>query len=356
MRRSFFAGYAVALVAFGAIVSVAADTATATKPEKNRVVFRRYFDAARASGTLLIASRNGQIAFGRWLDAAQTTRALFAIAPNGTSERQLTHPSPGTVDDQPDWSRDGSKLAFERCTSRCEVWTIGANGSALTRLGPNCGRTAPPKCEDRSAPAWSPNGKAIAINRAWGPVAHDTIKFSALSVIDADGQPLRQLTVSKPFAGDVGNAMWSPDGKRLVFEMHMSAAGKPAHGQALFTMNADGSGQRRLTPWKLNGGDHPDWSPNGKRILFRVVPADEIHGGNIYTIRPDGTGLKQLTRYGPGTIILSYSFSLDGKWITFAKSGLRGEPDIFVMRANGTGVRPVTRTPLWESAPDWGRS
>ena len=52
--------------------------------------------------------------------------------------------------------------------------------------------------------------------------------------------------------------------------------------------------------------------------------------------------------------MLSLSFSPDGKLIVFAKSGLGGEPDLFVMRANGTGIRPITRTALWDSAPDWG--
>jgi Tol biopolymer transport system component len=52
--------------------------------------------------------------------------------------------------------------------------------------------------------------------------------------------------------------------------------------------------------------------------------------------------------------VLSYSFSPDGKSITFAKSGVGGQPDVFVMRANGTNVRAVTRTPLPDSAPDWG--
>ena len=73
----------------------------------------------------------------------------------------------------------------------------------------------------------------------------------------------------------------------------------------------------------------------------------------IYVVRPDGTGLRQLTRFKAGTAVLSYSFSPDGKWIMFAKSGKGGEPDIFVMRANGTDIRPVTRTNTWDSAPDW---
>ncbi len=55
-------------------------------------------------------------------------------------------------------------------------------------------------------------------------------------------------------------------------------------------MNADGSGQRRLT----SGAAHdrvPNWSPDGRTIAFTGV-------GGIYTVHADGTGLRKLT--GPG--------------------------------------------------------
>lgn len=57
-----------------------------------------------------------------------------------------------------------------------------------------------------------------------------------------------------------------------------------------------------------------------------------------------------------GTEVLSYSFSPDGKWITFAKTGTSGLPDLFVMRPSGKNIRPVTHSNLWDSAPDWGRA
>jgi Tol biopolymer transport system component len=52
--------------------------------------------------------------------------------------------------------------------------------------------------------------------------------------------------------------------------------------------------------------------------------------------------------------VLSCSFSPDGRWITFAKSGVGGESDVFVMRADGSDIHPVTQTALPDSAPDWG--
>ena len=52
--------------------------------------------------------------------------------------------------------------------------------------------------------------------------------------------------------------------------------------------------------------------------------------------------------------MLSASYSSDGAWIVHATNGADGNADIFVMRADGTGNRPVTRSKLWDSAPDWG--
>ena len=119
-------------------------------------------------------------------------------------------------------------------------------------------------------------------------------------------------------------------------------------------VRADGSHQRRVTPWALDGGDDPDWSPDGK-----LHPLPDARGRRSDSPRsppsaPDGSRLRTLTHFKPGTTVLSHSFSPDGKWIVFAKSGLGGEPDLFVMRADGSGIRPITRTAIWDSAPDWG--
>jgi TolB protein len=300
---------------------------------------------------------NGQIAFARTLEPSTETRAIFAINADGSGERQLTNPAVGIFDDQPDWSPDGSKIAFERCgSSHCELWVMNADGTGAVRMGPDCEGAPSPACEDRSGGAWSPDGKSIAFNRAWGAVQNDQIQHSELWVMDADGshaRPITHITTHHPYTADVGNAMWSPNGKSLVLSVLNSALGKPAGHMAALTIHADGTGLRRLTPWKLDGGDHPDWSPDGKRILFRTVSADEQHG-DVYTIRPNGTGLTRLTHYSPSTILLSSSFSPDGQSITFAKGGLGGQGDIFTMRVDGTGVSPVTQTTLPEGAPDWG--
>src|SRR4051794_11106342 len=80
--------------------------------------------------------KNGRIAFRRYFDEAHTWGAVFTINADGTRERQVTHPARGTVDDQPDWSPDGSLLVFSRRAGGgpASVYTVHADGSRLTRI------------------------------------------------------------------------------------------------------------------------------------------------------------------------------------------------------------------------------
>src|SRR5947208_1256506 len=189
-------------------------------------------------------AKNGQIAFHRSLDSAQTTQAIFVINPDGTGERQLTHPDPGYMDDQPDWSADGTKIAFTHCApAGCEAWTMNADGSGAKRIGPS---------EDRSEPAWAPNGKVLAVNRAFGSVENNQIEFAQLVLVDSStGRIIRRLDARSNFQGDTGGAGWAPDGTQVVFGRVNSSTGSPPGAGAVLVVNADGTGLRRLTPWSL---------------------------------------------------------------------------------------------------------
>ena len=169
--------------------------------------------------------------------------------------------------------------------------------------------------------------------------------------MNASGTGSRQLTrfnASKPFSTFVGGSSWSPDGKQLVFEAGTSPRGEPANSRALFVVNADGSDLRQLTPWSLDAGERPDWSPDGELILFKA-PAKGQHG-NLYTInrrrqRPEAAHPL------PGSESRLLRVLLPGREVDHLLP-VRG-PGIFVMRADGTGVRQITRGG-WHNAPDWG--
>jgi Tol biopolymer transport system component len=305
-----------------------------------------------------VPGKNGAIAFKRYLDTGRSTGAIFAIAPNGTSSRQVTSPDQGVIDDQPDWSPDGSRLVFHRAIpdGPWAIYTVKADGSELTRLSPPCSASET-QCEDGEQAHFLPDGARVVYTRATGEVRHfaneDQVEHSDIVMRDVDGTNPRVLIRSRPYQGDFLSPIFSPDGSLLLYVRANAPLTKPAFRHALFVASSDGSTQRRITPWSLDAGDSPDWSPNGRLILFRSYEAGEKQS-QIYVLRPDGTGLRALTRFKPRTMVLSSSFSPDGKWITFAMPGKGGEPDIFVMRTNGTGIRAVTRTRLWDSAPDWG--
>ena len=310
------------------LVAVAAETAGATAP-----------------------GRNGPIAFRRYLGPDRTMGAIYTISPLGFAERQLTVPPAGKSDDFPDFAADGSRIAFQRCTDFCQVMTVRARGGAPVPLTPGCpDGTTPPACTDDFHPAISPDTRRIAFTRASGALDEGGIDHEQIFIMRADGSHARRVTDPPSREAADLEVQWSPDGRRLVFTRVLFATDQ----HAVFTVKTDGTGLRQLTPYSLDAGDGPDWSPDGSRILFRLNASAGFFDSNLATIRPDGSGLRQLTHFPPTRMVLSASYSPDGRSVTVALGGVDDQPDVFVMRADGTGLRPVTRTPAWDSAPDWG--
>ena len=111
-----------------------------------------------------------------------------------------------------------------------------------------------------------------------------------------------------------------------------------------------------LAPWALRAGHHPNWSPDGTHIMFtsNADGADDNLPANIYSIRPNGKGLRRLTHATAGQRYLSSAFAPDGHWITFAlQPSPTANAQVFVMRPNGTDRRAVTDPSMWSSAPVW---
>ena len=152
--------------------------------------------------------------------------------------------------------------------------------------------------------------------------------------------------------GGTPNPQVSPDGRTFLYTRQNSGRSKPPFGTALFAVRPNGEGNHQVASWKLGGGDHAVFSPAGA-ILFRSFEDDDSKQSDYWTVRPDGSGLKQLTHFKSGTLVLSASYSPDGKWIVYASDGEGGNADLYVMHADGSGSRPLIRTQPWDSAPDW---
>jgi Tol biopolymer transport system component len=303
---------------------------------------------------------NGRIAFSRSPDASRSSGAIFTTGPTGTGERRVTPARSGVLDNQPDWAPDGRRIAFTReyADREYELWTVRPNGTDPRQVDPGCPAGIPETeiCEE-TEPAWSPDGKRLAFFWSYGKLkqvrGEEWIEVGAIGVMDQDGANPRQLTQRRrPTTSEDHDPVWSPDGKRIAF-MRWNSTASPANGRAIFVVDADGTHVRRLTPWRLEAGDHPDWSPDGRRILFRSGVSSYTRS-NLWTIRPDGSDLERLTDLPPTAELFSASYAPDGRWIVFSTTGRGGLPDLFAIRPDGTGVRQITRSLVWDSAPDWG--
>jgi len=113
-------------------------------------------------------------------------------------------------------------------------------------------------------------------------------------------------------------------------------------------MNADGSGQRRLTHNTVNDRS-ATWSPDGQKILFvRQRRGTRGKLSDIYVMNADGSGQRRLTERG-----LRARWSPDGEKISFVSSR-DGNSEIYVINADGSGQLNVSQNPLgYEAAHVW---
>ena len=321
--------------------------------------------AATTTGSTTVAAAKpptglpaGHLLYRKYLNDDQSRAVIYAVAPGETNGHAITHPSAGATDGgRASASPDGSRFAFTRCTNgepgETKVGVGGCPCSPRTSTGPASSASAR-VLRRQSNPWYSPDGQRLTFARVWGKLKDDQAQHSEVFTMTADGAKRTQLThgSGKGYRGDSGNPSFSPDGKRIAYTFEYSGLTPQAGSRAIFIMDADGGHRRRLTPWSLAAGDFARFSPDGSQVMFRAK-YDDGPGGDLYTIHPDGSGLKQLTHDIPG--MLSAAWSPDGRYIAYANEpDAAHQPDIWIMKADGTGTVRLTDSSQWDAAPAWG--
>ena len=169
--------------------------------------------------------------------------------------------------------------------------------------------------------------------------------------MNADGSEHRPLTKPQT-AGRIRSLAWSRGGRKLAF---LAQSGCGDFCFSLYVVNSDGSGLRNLTS-KLAAGGHPGagpasdpaWSPDGRKLAF--VRLNAGLGAPIYVVEADGSGLRRLTR--SPALDADPTWSPDGRKLAFVRDR-DGNSEVYVMSANGSGQRNLTSNPAYDADPAW---
>jgi len=196
-------------------------------------------------------------------------------------------------------------------------------------------------------PAWSPDGTMVAFERQYAKHGG-----ADLMVVNANGTKVRILVPPSPLAGTWNcHPTWSPDGNMVVFTSNRDG------NFDLYMVKVNGLGLRQLTFTKgAISNLEPRWSPDGHSIVFvrSVRSATSGTQARIYVLKLDTGKVVQLSRPATdrGVGDLSPSWSPNGTRIAFASDRM-GSNDIYVMSANGSDVMKATQMKSNENHPTW---
>jgi hypothetical protein len=203
-----------------------------------------------------------------------------------------------------------------------------------------------------SEPALSPDGTRLAF-RGWGePPSEDNPYFGCASAVPArylanttlDGTELRG---TGGFWED-SHPDWSPDGKRLLFNTGRNGEGITR----ILTINPDGSGEEDLRI----AGQQPSWAPDNERFVYRGCDLTGNRCGlwlaRALPAKPWETGFNML---GP---VLEEPGAGHPDWSPVEdqivyQSPASGSWDLYLINADGSGQRQLTTDPAIEGLPSW---
>ena len=304
---------------------------------------------------------------------------IYVMRPDGTGLRRVTRP--GGVAGSPAWSPDGRKVLFyetdevgaymaKSARSRTEFVSVDVNSgkrtlytaSNQTKLSPTFLSGGRIGYAVRSATAaeegikiWNPDFRVVDVVKGavrgprWSPdgtrLVYERVLRKAMTehfLPTGSIHPEFELYLSEPFA------TFSPDGMQLLYSQ-LSNDGMGVSDTSIEIMNADGSGKRTLYQATGASAFDPNWSPDGKLILFsigRYFRAPGTPPSQIATIKPDGTGFTPIVDDGANNGFATWS--PDGKQIIYK----RGKHLVRRNLADGI-VTQLTDGAYYDNFPKW---
>lgn len=269
---------------------------------------------------------------------------LYTMTAVGKDLKQITS-NTGVADLEPEWSPDGKKIVFARlaaASTNSDIFLVNFDGANLVRLTSSI--------ETDSAPSWAPNARSIAWVRdvftGGGGSERD------IFTMDQHGNDKLNLTNS---VEDEDSPTWGVDSRRIAFVRHLGA------NPDIFVMDADGTNQVNVTNTAAGTEEiEPAWAPSGKVIAFARRDAASFPFYEIWTIKPDGTGLTRITssfETGGGRVdAATPAWSPDSRFLVYSRTrspadGLQSE--VVTVRADGAGPADLTNHPALDESPSW---
>jgi dipeptidyl aminopeptidase/acylaminoacyl peptidase len=269
-------------------------------------------------------------------DRMRTGRSgIFSIKTDGSGRRHLAS---GKSELLPKLSPDGHRILFARGRW---LYVMRSDGTHKKRLAQTSVGKPKPSAYDAS---WSPDGTRVAFVREFWPRGAYT-HHSALYVINADGTGSRRLTALRRRL-ETMNPAWAPDGRKIAFDEYTYLP----DSSGTYVMHADGT---HLTRLKLIGGSGTGWfwfsndriAYGGPRGRFRSIAAD---GTDKPRALPDRVRVGDELRIASGPFGAAgdgdvLPVSPDGKWIAFATGQRGASRSLWIAHLDGTHRHLVTR-------------
>jgi Tol biopolymer transport system component len=252
---------------------------------------------------------------------------LSLMRADGSDAHPIGNVTDGMENSNPEWSPDGSQLAYEERDSKdsISIWISDADGSHPTQIAA-CGTE---KCRQLRFPSWSSDGSKLAI------VEYDFVgnirAGTRLEVLDIESGVLSTLS-STDQLHSYSDPAWSPDDSQIAFSIETyddtevdAVGGATSSVIAIMPSVAEEPiAPTVITSAELNAGS-PDWNPTtgaiafGSNDPFGFPLLDEP--SNIYTVNADGSNLTQLTTTSiNGRLKLGFpSWTSDGSLIVITE-------------------------------------